>query len=415
MARPCSSAVPSRAGPAARSSPCAVAFAEQQPLVGFVLLPVDVAGVGVGDQRDPLLAGQGVEGLLAVGGEAFAAAAVGERAGVAGVVQGAQHPPVLQRHPRQLALAGAGAHPHREQQPVGVELLHHRAGGTGAGEQGEYVPDGLLHTGIRVEHHVVGGVVDQPDGQAHAQFAAAGLGQLPADEAGADEVQLGLAHGALQAEQQPVVEVGRVIQAVLVADQRARHGADLQQPVPVGVVAGQPGHLQTQHDPGPAHADLGDQALEALPVGGRGAGLALVGIDGDDVLGRPAQRDRFLPQRVLAGGGLGVGQHLPQRGLAHIQVGGAGQVRAGHLRRGLLAHARSPPCRDSQRHRGEQLDQLGVDPAGHGGIARAGADRAGVAAVRRRSHAATPRCCNTPSPSRHPSASPDNARRRNCS
>ena len=268
MARPCSSAVPSRAGPAARSCAVRGGVAQQQLLVGLVLVPADVAGVGVGDQRDPLLARQGVEGLLAVGGEAFAAAAVGERAGVAGVVQGAQHPPVLQRHPRQLALAGAGAHPHREQQPVGVELLHGRARRAGAGEQGEQVPDGLLHTGIRVEHDLAGRVVDQPDRQAHPQFAAAGLGQLPADQPGPDEVQFGLAHGALQPEQQPVVEVGRVIQPVLVADQRGRHGADLQQPVPVGVVAGQPGHLQAQHDPGPAHADLGDQPLEAFPVGG---------------------------------------------------------------------------------------------------------------------------------------------------
>ena len=101
-------------------------------------------------------------------------------------------------------------------------------------------------------------------------------------------MQLGLAHGALEAEQQPVVEVGRVIEAVLVADQRAGQRADLQQPVPVGVVAGQPGHLQAEHDPGPAHADLGDQALEAVPVGGRGAGLALVGVDDDDLLGWPS-------------------------------------------------------------------------------------------------------------------------------
>jgi hypothetical protein len=122
------------------------------------------------------------------------------------------------RHPGQLALAGAGAYPHRKQQLLGVELLHGRAGRAGAGKQGEHLPDGLLHTGIRVKHDAPGGVVDQPDRQEHAQFAAAGLGQLPADETGPDEMQLGLAHRALEPEQQPVVEVGRVIQAVLVAD-----------------------------------------------------------------------------------------------------------------------------------------------------------------------------------------------------
>ena len=144
--------------------------------------------------------------------------------------------------------------------------------------------------------------------------------------------------------------------------------------MPVGVVAGQPRHLQAQHDPGPAHADLGDQVLESFPVGGRGAGLALVGVDGDDRLGCPAQRDRLLPQGVLAGGGFGVGQHLPQCGLAHIQVGGAGQVRTGHLRRGLLAHRRSPLRRNGERHRREQPDQLGVHPA-TGGPGRAGGRR----------------------------------------
>jgi hypothetical protein len=85
--------------------------------------------------------------------------------------------------------------------PVGVELLYHRARRAGAGEQAEHVPDRLLHTDIRVEHHLAGRIVDQPDRQAHAQFAAAGLRPLPADQPGPDEVQFGLAHGALQAEQ----------------------------------------------------------------------------------------------------------------------------------------------------------------------------------------------------------------------
>ena len=105
-------------------------------------------------------------------------------------------------------------------------------------------------------------------------------------------MQLGLGHRALEPEQQPVVEVGRVIEPVLVADQRARERADLEQPVPVGVVAGQPGDLEAEHDPGAAHADVGDEPLEPFAVGGRGAGLALVGVDDDDVLDRPAQRDR---------------------------------------------------------------------------------------------------------------------------
>ena len=50
-----------------------------------------------------------------------------------------------------------------------------------------------------------------------------------------------------------------------------------------------------------------------------------------------------------------------------------------------------------------------------GGNARVGVDRTGAIALRTPSHAATPRCCSTPRPSRHPSASPHSARRRSCS
>src|SRR6478672_3860914 len=117
MARPCSSAVPSRAGPAARSAPWAVAL----PSSSFWLVSYWsqlMYGVGVADQGDPLLARHELVALLAARGEAFAAAAVGECAGVAGVVQGAQHPPVLQRHPGQLALVRAGGYPYCEQQSV---------------------------------------------------------------------------------------------------------------------------------------------------------------------------------------------------------------------------------------------------------------------------------------------------------
>jgi hypothetical protein len=79
-----------------------------------------------------------------------------------------------------------------------------------------------------------------------------------------------------QAEQQAVVEVGRVIETVLVADQRARERGDLQETVPISVVARQPGDLESEHDPGLPQPDVGDEPLKPLAIGGAGAGLALV-------------------------------------------------------------------------------------------------------------------------------------------
>ena len=65
-------------------------------------------------------------------------------------------------------------------------------------------------------------------------------------------MQFGLAHLAFHAEQQPVVELAGIVEAVFVADQGAGHAAELEQLVPVGGVTGQPRAFQAEHDPGPA-------------------------------------------------------------------------------------------------------------------------------------------------------------------
>jgi hypothetical protein len=75
-------------------------------------------------------------------------------------------------------------------------------------------------------------------------------------------VQLRRAHGALEAEQQTVVEVARVVDAILIEDQGVTEGGDLQKPMPVRGTPGETRDLQPQHDPGPAQPHLGDELLE---------------------------------------------------------------------------------------------------------------------------------------------------------
>ncbi|WP_411153343.1 hypothetical protein [Streptomyces sp. A30] len=87
------------------------------------------------------------------------------------------------------------------------------------------------HRGVGVLDDPVGIVVDIADRQALLQLAAAGLGQLPAPQPGPEQVEFGLRHGALQAQHEPVVEGPRIIQTVLVQDQRPGQRTDLQQPV----------------------------------------------------------------------------------------------------------------------------------------------------------------------------------------
>src|SRR5580658_2984744 len=92
-----------------------------------------------------------------------------------------------------------------------------------------------------------------------AQLASGGLMANPAVETGPQNVQFGFRHGALETEHEAVVEVARVVEAIGVGDQRSGQRAEVEQTVPVGIVARQARDFQTQDDADPAHGDFGSQ------------------------------------------------------------------------------------------------------------------------------------------------------------
>lgn len=155
------------------------------------------------------------------------------------------------------------------------------------------------------------------------QLAAARLVQPALVEPAAQDVQLGGAEGALDPEQELVVMVGRVIQAVLVGQQGAEDGADFQELMPVLVGACQAAHLQAEDDADLVEGDGGEQALEAEPAHGGLAALPLILVDNLDLVARPAQGHGLLDEGVLPRGGLLVFEDLLQGGLAHVDDGRA--------------------------------------------------------------------------------------------
>ena len=233
----------------------------------------------------------------------------------------------------QLTLARAVARTAWKGQPLGAEVLDRRDGRAGSGEGGEQRLERVLHLSVGVEDDSVERVVDQPHRQGFLEHTALGPVQQPTTQTGLEQVQLRLRHGTFESKQKPVIELRGVVDAVLVEDQRMGQTADLEQRMPIDVVSRQARGLEAEHDTGSAHADLGDQVLESLPIA-VGTGLAKVGVDHGDVLDRPSQREGALTQRILTLRALGVLEHLSQRRLTHVQVSGAGPMAIGHLVRG---------------------------------------------------------------------------------
>lgn len=106
-------------------------------------------------------------------------------------------------------------------------------------------------------------------------------------------MQLGLAHGPLESEQQTVVELAGVVEAVLIEYQCVGQRADLEQPVPIRGVAREPRHLETEHNTDLAHAHRGDQLLEALAIA-VSSRLAEVRVDDHHAVQWPTQCDCAL-------------------------------------------------------------------------------------------------------------------------
>jgi hypothetical protein len=112
----------------------------------------------------------------------------------------------------------------------------------------------------------------QADRQNQLKLAATGLVAQPALQAGADQVQLGLGHRALQPEQQPIVELRRRVDAVGIRDQRRGQRAQIKQLMPIRRGPRQPRGLQRKDQPDMTESDLSNQFLEPEPPVGRRAG-----------------------------------------------------------------------------------------------------------------------------------------------
>ena len=117
------------------------------------------------------------------------------------VLQHLQRALVSQVSPLQLAVPHAALASLGEAKLVGDEPLHHRVGAAASLELPEDQCNGATYLLIRIHNDLPLWAVAKSHRQGNPQFTPLGLVQLAALEAGAQEVQFGLRHGALEAEQ----------------------------------------------------------------------------------------------------------------------------------------------------------------------------------------------------------------------
>src|SRR5258706_16384439 len=109
------------------------------------------------------------------------------------------------------------------------------------------------------------------------------------EQACAQYVQLCFGHGALESQYQAVIEQSWMVYPVGIADERVRQSAQIQQAVPISIVARQPGDFQTQHDTDLPEGHLGGHFGETGPLSEAGTGNTEVFIDYPDLVAPPTQ------------------------------------------------------------------------------------------------------------------------------
>src|SRR5438477_740338 len=112
-------------------------------------------------------------------------------------------------------------------------------------------------------------------------------------------MQLDLAHAAFEAEQEPVIEYARMVQTISVGDQRIDERAEIQQVVPVAIVAGQPRDLDGEDDADMAQTHLADESFETDASNASATDPEVI-IDHYHLGPRPPQVDGPIHQTVLA-------------------------------------------------------------------------------------------------------------------
>src|SRR6266545_3591565 len=197
-----------------------------------------------------------------------------------------------------------------------------------------------------------------------------------------NQVEFDLTDRPFEPEQQPVIETARMIETIGIGDERIDEATQVQQVVPITVVAGHARDFGGHDDADVAQSHLSDESIESdASYASTATTYSKVFIDHHDLRSRPAQVGGPLYQAILQALALSVVQDLAGRGLTNVDRGLASEVggrdlRAAHGRRSICANQRmsrrASTCSASRCTSGGRTSQTssGHASSGLGGSSR---------------------------------------------
>src|SRR6266702_905849 len=165
--------------------------------IGFVVFPANVASMHILNEKQPLLLGKGLGVQRAIRMFAGLGPSETERTSVARVTNHFEYGIVLQGHPMQFSCMRTTTNAAWEEESLGAKILDGGPGGPCSFEGGKQQTEGLLDLGIGIKDDRLVLCVEQTDRQRDFQGRTTGFVENPSLQAGLQDMELGLRHGAL--------------------------------------------------------------------------------------------------------------------------------------------------------------------------------------------------------------------------
>src|SRR6266508_5155524 len=126
---------------------------------------------------------------------------------------------------------------------------------------------------------------------------------------------------AFEAQNEAPVDGGRIVNAVLIADETGAKSAQIEQLIPVGAVPRQARDIVSEDDAHLFLVDECDEFLKTEPSFRRPTGAAEIGIDNADLAGFPTGGAGTVLEVILKSQAFLVVQRLVPAGLANVHDG----------------------------------------------------------------------------------------------